>query len=64
MTARVKFAWVLLWVTLINIPLSLAWYAKDEPPVILVLSWLAIAISAWDVLMTSKVKDDTSRDKD
>lgn len=59
MSNRVKFAWFLLVASLVNIPLSIFWYANTEPPVILVLSWLAITITAYDIIMTSRVKDDT-----
>jgi hypothetical protein len=54
--ARVKFAWVLLVISLIGWPLSILTVAKGEPPFVLSLSWLAISLTAIDVLFTSDVR--------
>lgn len=54
--ARVKFAWVLLVISLIGWPLSMLTVAKGEPPFVLSLSWLAISLTAIDVLFTSDVR--------
>lgn len=32
--------------------------AKDEPPFVLGLSWLAIILTAWDILTTSQVHEE------
>jgi hypothetical protein len=53
---RVRFAWVLLVTSLAGWPLSMLTVAKDEPPFVLSLSWLAIALTAVDVLFTSDVR--------
>lgn len=42
------FAWAVLAVSLIGWPLSAVTIAKDEPPVVLNLSWLAIVLTALD----------------
>lgn len=49
-------AW--LWVvgSLIGWPLSAWTFASTEPPFILALSWLAITLTALDVLTTSDVR--------
>lgn len=33
-------------------------WAKDEPPFVLSLSWLAIVLTAWDILTTSQVHEE------
>lgn len=54
--ARVVIAWVMLVGGLIGWPLSQLTIAKDEPPFVLALSWLAIILTAWDVLNTTDVR--------
>ena len=54
--ARVRFAWVLLVVSLAGWPLSAFTIAKGEPAVVLGLSWLAITLTAVDVLFTADVR--------
>lgn len=56
--AEVALAWVLLVGSLIGWPVSALWLAKDEPPFVLGLSWLAIALTAADLLKTSRVHRD------
>lgn len=34
------------------------WWAKDEPPFVLSLSWLAITLTALDILFTAQVKEE------
>lgn len=59
--AEVILAWVLLVGSLIGWPLSAIWWAKDEPPFVLGLSWLAITLTALDLLKTSRVHKDQSQ---
>lgn len=33
-------------------------WAKEEPPFVLGLSWLAIILTAWDILTTSQVHEE------
>ncbi len=60
--ARVKFAWALLIVSLIGWPLSMFTVAANEPPFVLSLSWLAISLTAIDVLFTSDVRREQDED--
>lgn len=52
---RVVAAWVLLVLSLIGWPLSALTVAREEPPFILGLSWLAIIVTALDLLSTQQV---------
>jgi hypothetical protein len=54
--ARVRLAWVLLIASVVGWPLSALTWAKDEPPFILGLSWLAITLTALDILSTQDVR--------
>lgn len=54
--ARLVFAWTLLVGSLIGWPLSMVTFAKDEPPFVLSLSWLAISLTAVDILSTTDVR--------
>ena len=54
----VGLGWALLVVSLIGWPLTQFTVAKDEPPFVLALSWLAITLTALDVLVTTHVKRD------
>lgn len=56
-TWRVRIAWVLFVGSLVGWPLSMLTIAEDEPPFVLSLSWLAIALTAWDVINTTDVRD-------
>jgi uncharacterized membrane protein YfcA len=56
--AEVGLAWALLVGSLIGWPLSALTVASDEPPFILGLSWLAITLTALDLLKTSRVHQD------
>lgn len=55
---RVVGAWTLLVGACIGWPLSQLTVAKEEPPFILGLSWLAIILTALDLLSTNQVKRD------
>lgn len=52
---RIVIAWVLLVGSIIGWPLSLVTFAKDEPPFVLSLSWMAIALAAAELLTASQV---------
>ena len=55
---RTIAAWVLLVAALIGWPLSMFTLARDEPPFVLSLSWLAIVIEAANLLTSSQVHED------
>ena len=59
---RVRLAWVLLVASLIGWPLSALTLARGEPQFILGLSWLAITITALDVLLTADVRQEQDDD--
>lgn len=52
---KIRSAWVLLITSTLGWPLSMFTVAKDEPPFILSLSWLAIIIECLAVLWTAEV---------
>jgi len=56
MKVRIIGAWVLLAVSLIGWPTSQLTIARDEPPFVLALSWLAIILTAVDILSTQDVR--------
>ncbi len=60
--ARLIVAWVLLVGAVIGWPVSQLTFAKDEPPFVLALSWLAIILTAWDVLNTADVRNQQDDD--
>jgi len=60
--AKIIFAWVLLVITLVFWPLSLFTLAKDEPPFVLSLSWLALTLTAVDILFTAYVSKKQDED--
>jgi uncharacterized membrane protein YfcA len=59
---EVGLAWVLLIGSLIGWPVSALTVAKSEPPFILGLSWLAITLTAMDLLKSSRVHRDQGND--
>jgi ribose/xylose/arabinose/galactoside ABC-type transport system permease subunit len=61
--ARTVAAWVLLVGALIGWPLSAFTWAKDEPPFVLGLSWLAIIIGAAELLTGSQIHEEQNRDR-
>jgi hypothetical protein len=60
MTARQLLAWALLVGSLIGWPLSALTVARHEPQFVLGLSWLAITLTAVDILMTADVHQKAS----
>lgn len=56
--AEVILAWTLLVGSLVGWPLSALTLAKGEPQFVLGLSWMAIALTAMDLLKTSRVHRD------
>lgn len=53
---RRAFAMFLFFGSLIGWPVSAFTFAKNEPPTVLALSWLAITLTALDVLFTADVR--------
>ena len=60
--ARTVAAWVLLVGALVGWPLSALTVARDEPPFVLGLSWLAIVLTCADLLSTSQVHEDQNNE--
>jgi len=58
MSARsnVRIAWALFAGSLIGWAITAFTIARDEPQVILGISWLAITLTAWDIIRTSNVE--------
>ncbi|WP_433460712.1 hypothetical protein [Micromonospora sp. CA-248212] len=54
--ARTIAAWILLVGLIVGWPLCAFWWAKDEPPVVLGLSFLAIIIESASLLTASQVR--------
>lgn len=52
---RVWVGWALLIGSLVGWPISVL--LTDEPVFILSLSWLAITLTAWDIIVTSELHD-------
>lgn len=61
---RLRLAWVLLLGSLVGWPLSVLTFASGEPPTVLGLSWLAITITALDVVSTADVRVQHERERD
>lgn len=61
--ARTVAAWILLIGSTIGWPISAVTVAKDEPPFILGLSWLAIIISSAELLTASQVHEDQGKNE-
>jgi uncharacterized membrane protein YfcA len=55
---RVRFAWVLLIGSLIGWPLTALTVAQDEPQIVLALSWLAITLTALNIILTADVRNE------
>jgi ribose/xylose/arabinose/galactoside ABC-type transport system permease subunit len=60
--ARTVLAWILLAGSLVGWPLSMLTLAKTEPPFVLSLSWLAIVLSAAELLTSSQVHEGQDKD--
>jgi hypothetical protein len=54
--ARLWGAWILLVVCLVGWPVSVVSLAKEEPPFVLSLSWLALILTAIDIIFTADVR--------
>ena len=59
---KLQAAWLILLFTLVAWPVSL--FLIDEPPVILSLSWLALTITALDIIVSSDVSAEVSVETD
>lgn len=57
--ARTITAWLLLVGSIIGWPLCAIWWARNEPPVVLGLSFLAIIIESASLLTASQVHEET-----
>ena len=53
-----RVAWVMLAFCVVGWPLSALTVAKDEPQVVLALSWVALVYSAIDALWIADAEDD------
>ncbi|MCA1570831.1 MAG: hypothetical protein LC798_11040 [Chloroflexi bacterium] len=62
--ARVWLAWALLVGSLVGWPISALTLAREEPQFVLGLSWLAITLTALDVLFTTDVRSQQDKDAD
>jgi hypothetical protein len=47
-------AWLMIVFVIVSTPLSLFWFAKGEPPFVVILSELALAYTALDALWQAK----------
>jgi hypothetical protein len=54
--ARTAAAWILLVGSAAGWPISMLTWARDEPPFVLSLSWLAIVVEAANLLTASQVR--------
>lgn len=61
MRIRLILAWILLGASLIGWPLSAFWFARNEPPFVLSLSWLAIVLTALEIVLTADVRNRQER---
>lgn len=59
---RTVAAWILLTGSLLGWPISMLTWARDEPPFVLGLSWLAIVIESASLLTGSQIHE--SQDDD
>ena len=53
---RLRLAWIIVAASIIGWPISALTWASGEPQFVLALSWLALTITALDVLSTSDVR--------
>jgi hypothetical protein len=60
---RLRLAWVIVAASLIGWPVSALTWAADEPQFVLGLSWLAITLTALDILSTSDVRAEQDGDR-
>ncbi|WP_200905204.1 hypothetical protein [Micromonospora sp. RV43] len=59
--ARTIAAWILLIGSAVMWPVSMRTFAKNEPPLVLSLSFLAIVIEAASLLTASQVHEEQAR---
>lgn len=59
---RIRLAWTLLCASVVGWPLSALTVASDEPQFVLGLSWLAITLTAMDILATTDVRREQEDD--
>lgn len=59
----VILAWLLIIVCLVGWPTSLIWWAKNEPPLVVSLSWAALLYTAFGVIVTVDIKRDQEDDR-
>ena len=62
--ARTVAAWILLIGSLIGWPVSALTVARDEPPFVLGLSWLAIVLCSAELLTASQIHQEQGRGDD
>jgi uncharacterized membrane protein YfcA len=60
--ARTILAWALLVGSLIGWPVSALTWARSEPQFVLGLSWLALTLTALDLLTSSQVHEEQGTD--
>lgn len=56
--AQLILGWVLLVGSLIGWPLSQFTVARDEPPFVLALSWFAVVLNAWGIIVACQINKD------
>lgn len=54
---RLRMAWALVATSVVGWPLSALTVARSEPQFVLGLSWMAITLTAVDILSTNDVRD-------
>lgn len=59
--ARVVLAWMLLVGSIVGWPVTMLTVARDEPPFVLSLSWLAIILAAAELLTSSQVHEEQGK---
>lgn len=50
MSAKRLIAWAMIVFSVVSTPLALFWFARDEPPFVIILSELALIYTALDAL--------------
>lgn len=61
MSAKRAFAWAMIIFAVTSTPLSLVWFARDEPPFVIILSELALVYTALDALWQAEQMESTER---
>jgi hypothetical protein len=61
--SRLRISWIILIISLVGWPLSALTWARGEPQFVLGLSWLALTLTALDVLATSDVRAEQDDDE-